>query len=124
MKIIVFFAVAAGIAAAAPSPSLISVRLTMQSDVFVSGEGYTGYVNVDNSSADDIDVGNPGSPDRLFVELFRDVTERVSECYLCLGLGKSEASVRSSSDAFLKFRHVRITQIQLDCHSICNRFVL
>ena len=71
MKVIVFFAMAAFAAAAAPAPSLIAVRLTMQSDVFVSGEGYTAFVNVDNSSADEIDVGNPGSPDRLFVELFR-----------------------------------------------------
>ena len=71
MKTMALIMMAAGMAAAAPAPSLISVRLTMQSDVFVSGEGYTGYVTVDNSSADDIDVGNPDSPDRLFVELFR-----------------------------------------------------
>ena len=71
MKSALFFVMAAFSLAAAPSPSLISVRLSMKSDVFVAGEGYGAFVNVDNSSTDDIDVGNPGSPDLLFVELFR-----------------------------------------------------
>ena len=46
MKTMALIMMAAGMAVAAPAPSLISVRLTMKSDVFVSGEGYTGYVNV------------------------------------------------------------------------------
>lgn len=58
-------------AAAAPLPSLINVRIAMLSDVFVEGEGYTAFINVDNSSADEIDVGRADSPDFLFVELFR-----------------------------------------------------
>jgi len=71
MKSMLLFAMAAFSLAAAPSPSLISVRLSMKSDAFVTGESYGAFINVDNSSADDIDVGRPGSPDVLFVELFR-----------------------------------------------------
>lgn len=71
MKIGAIVMMAAIMASAAPLPSLIDVRISMLSDVFVEGEGYTAFINVDNSSADEIDVGRASSPDLLFVELFR-----------------------------------------------------
>jgi len=71
MRTLAIAALAAFTAAAAPSPSLIAVRLDMRSDVFVAGEGYAAFINVDNSTPDTIDVGRPESPDRIFVELFR-----------------------------------------------------
>ena len=59
----------------------------------------------------------------LFVELLRYIAERVSQSDLRLRFGQSEASVRSSSDTFLERRHFRVSQIQLDCHCVCDGFV-
>ena len=62
---------AAGIAGAKSSTSLIAVRFNTRSAVFVAGEGYAGTIDIANSGMDEIEVGAPDSPDRLFVELFR-----------------------------------------------------
>lgn len=71
MRLMLLTFCAAMAAAAAPSTSLISVRLDMAADVFVVGEGCNGTIDIANSSVDEISVGYPNSQDRLFVELFR-----------------------------------------------------
>ena len=60
---------------------------------------------------------------QLFVKLFWYVSQCVLQRNLCLSLCKSEASVRGSSYSLLKFRHFRISQIQLYCHCISNCLV-
>ena len=57
--------------AAAPLPSEITVRLKMANDAYVAGEAIRAVVEVENSSADSVDVGSKGSADSLFVELYR-----------------------------------------------------
>ena len=52
-------------------PSEITVRLEMAYDAYVEGERIDAVVSVFNQGVGVVDVGGYGSPDRLFVELFR-----------------------------------------------------
>ncbi len=61
----------ASTAFSAALPSEITVKLVMSNDVYVEGERIRAVIDVANASADVIDCRTPGSPDRLFVELFR-----------------------------------------------------
>lgn len=70
-KLSLLFVVFACVAVGAATPSEITVRLSLDHDVFVEGERIRGVVDVANASADVIDCSTGASPDCLVVELYR-----------------------------------------------------
>ena len=76
LKSIASIAMLAGVCLAACSagaalPSEISVRIKLAYNAFIIGERIRAEVNVENASADSIDVGSRGSEDSFFIELYR-----------------------------------------------------